>query len=575
MQIPSTIQQRKMAMRRRSPQILKAPLQFIVVLAAAAVTAAAGPAPTTPTPTTLEEPELVQRYQATITEEELAHQLHIFAADSLEGRETGTPGQRVAARYLANAYERLRVVGAVEVIALAVFAGAGVVAPDVRDEGERGFSFDPRQPTDDFYLAAGALSSIEGPVSFWGDAVITTGMDYSTFAMLHSGRTTEGASWVLAFAPDGLLEAPGADEPYHSTSTWPELTFSIPVFRDEPLPLGFVFIDSTRSVAEDARKVGQLALSVGRLSLEPRTPVLRAPPVYVVTPEIADSLLHGSGWTVEALRQHASAQRPDVRLTLQDVVWSSHIDFPVRAFETENVAAYIEGSDPALRDEFVVLTAHLDHVGVNPLLPGDTIFNGADDNGSGNVALLEVAEALAIAKDGGDGPRRSVAFLHYSAEEKGLLGSQFYADEDPLFPVDQTVATFNLDMVGRNDPSRKGETDDYVYIIGSRLMSLELHEINMQVNEVTGVRLELDERFNALDDPNRFYRRSDQWNLGKHGVPFIFYFTGTHDDYHGVDDEAHLIDYGKLARVARLAFATSWQVANQDSRLVPTDDLTE
>ncbi|MEX1054488.1 MAG: M28 family peptidase, partial [Rhodothermales bacterium] len=219
-----------------------------------------------------------------------------------------------------------------------------------------------------------------------------------------------------------------------------------------------------------------------------------------------------------------------------------------------------------LMHEVVVISSHYDHIGLDPTEEDDQVNNGADDDGSGTVATLEIAEAFMRAKREGYGPRRSVLFLNVSGEEKGLLGSEYYADIRPVVPLANTVVNLNIDMIGRHDPTVPNADSNYVYIIGSNLISKELHDINLRVNEVTGVGLNLNERFNSKDDPNQFYARSDHWNFGKHGIPFIFFFTGTHDDYHRPGDEADKIDYERLARIGRLIFATAWQVANQDAR---------
>ncbi|MDA0874980.1 MAG: M28 family peptidase, partial [Bacteroidetes bacterium] len=162
-----------------------------------------------------------------------------------------------------------------------------------------------------------------------------------------------------------------------------------------------------------------------------------------------------------------------------------------------------------LKDEFVVISSHYDHVGMQPGTGGeDTIFNGADDDGSGTVTVLEIAEAFAKARQDGFGPRRSVIFLNVSGEEKGLLGSAFYTDRDPIVPLEQTVTNLNIDMIGRIDPTHPDADTDYVYIIGSNLVSQELHDINLRANQTFGSKVQLHERFNSKDDPNQFYRRS-------------------------------------------------------------------
>ncbi|MEM1128517.1 MAG: M28 family peptidase, partial [Bacteroidota bacterium] len=316
--------------------------------------------------------------------------------------------------------------------------------------------------------------------------------------------------------------------------------------------------------AEAAIAMEGAAKPQGSVSLEPPAAGLAYPPLFVISSELADQLLASTGRTVAELKADIDADLQPTVLAVEDARVSSRLTFETVPLGTENVVAYIEGSDPVLKDEVVVLSAHYDHIGIKPGTEGDRINNGADDDGSGTVALLEIAEAFQTAKENGHGPRRSVVFLNVSGEEKGLLGSAYYADTEPLFPLEQTVANLNIDMIGRYDPTHPTGSENYVYIIGSNLISQELHDLNLRVNEVTGIGLELDERFNSKDDPNQFYRRSDHWNFGKHGIPFIFFFTGTHEDYHDVGDEPQKIDYDRLARITRLVFGTAWQVANQD-----------
>ena len=227
--------------------------------------------------------------------------------------------------------------------------------------------------------------------------------------------------------------------------------------------------------------------------------------------------------------------------------------------ETENVAAIIEGTE--LPNEYIVLTAHLDHVGKK----GKEIYNGADDDGSGSVALLEIAQAFQIAKNEGFGTKRSIVILHVTAEEKGLIGSKFYTD-NPLYPLDQTITNLNIDMIGRTDPKRESKNDRYIYLIGSDRLSNLLHETSEKVNEKT-VNLELDYTFNALDDPNNFYERSDHYNFAKNNIPVIFYFNGTHDDYHGPGDTPDKIRYDLLTERSKLIFYTAWEIANMDQRI--------
>ncbi len=243
------------------------------------------------------------------------------------------------------------------------------------------------------------------------------------------------------------------------------------------------------------------------------------------------------------------------QVTRPDNINEDNIDW----VKTENVAAIIEGD--TFPNEYIVLTAHLDHVGTE----NGEIFNGADDDGSGSMALLEIAEAFKLAELDGNRPKRSIVILHVSAEEKGLLGSKYYS-ENPLYPLDDTITNLNLDMIGRTDPTRNSNNDEYIYLIGTDRLSNMLHETSEKINDRT-VNLELDYRFNAWDDPNRFYERSDHWHFAKNNIPVIFYFSGTHEDYHQPTDTAEKIRYDLLTKRTRLIFHTAWEIANMDERI--------
>ena len=229
-----------------------------------------------------------------------------------------------------------------------------------------------------------------------------------------------------------------------------------------------------------------------------------------------------------------------------------------RRIKGENVLGYIEGSD--LKDELIIITAHYDHLGKHDSL----IFNGADDDGSGTVATLEIAEAFMLAKKAGNGPRRSVLIMPVSGEEKGLLGSKYYT-KNPIYPLENTVANLNIDMIGRLDDWH--DTANYVYLIGADRLSQELHDISEQVNKEY-IGLNLDYTFNEEDDPNRYYYRSDHYNFAKNNIPVIFYFNGVHEDYHKVTDTVEKIDFEKVETITRLVFLTAWELANRDERII-------
>lgn len=233
-----------------------------------------------------------------------------------------------------------------------------------------------------------------------------------------------------------------------------------------------------------------------------------------------------------------------------------------------NVLAYIPGSDK--KEEILVITSHLDHIGVEP---DGQINNGADDDGSGTVAMMEIAEAFQQAVEQDEGPRRSILFLHVSGEEKGLLGSKYYTD-NPVYPLENTVTNLNIDMIGRVD-SLHLDQPDYMYLIGSDILSDDLHEVSEVANQQY-VNLNIDYRYN---DPttlvwergryreNRYYYRSDHYHFIKNNIPAIFYFNGTHPDYHAPTDTPEKIDYELLEKRTKLIFYTAWAIVNREDRI--------
>lgn len=229
--------------------------------------------------------------------------------------------------------------------------------------------------------------------------------------------------------------------------------------------------------------------------------------------------------------------------------------------DSENVLAYIKGSEKP--DEIIVISAHLDHMGISG---NGEINNGADDDGSGTVAILEIAEAFKKAVDGGHGPKRSILFLHATGEELGLFGSRYYTDVDPVFPLENTVADLNIDMIGRIDPKHEGQ-GNYLYLIGADKLSTELHNISEAINKAY-FNFEFDYTYNDDNDPNRYYHRSDHYNFAKNNIPVIFYFNGSHADYHRPSDTADKIEYDLLETRTRLIFYTAWELANRAERLI-------
>ena len=267
----------------------------------------------------------------------------------------------------------------------------------------------------------------------------------------------------------------------------------------------------------------------------------------------------GQKIAVDFLKNYYQKQDIDAAINTENYFQKMILKIRGKDVKTENVVAIIPGAE--IPKEYIVISAHLDHVGVK----NGQIYNGADDDGSGNVAMLEIAEAFQMAVKENNRPKRSIIFLHVTGEEKGLLGSRYYT-ENPLYPLENTVANLNIDMIGRLDPKRVDKDPNYIYLIGSDKLSNELHEVSETVNR-TYTNLILDYTFNADNDPNRFYYRSDHYNFAKNNIPVIFYFNGTHEDYHQPTDTADKINYDILQKRTKLIFHTAWELANMPNRI--------
>lgn len=283
-------------------------------------------------------------------------------------------------------------------------------------------------------------------------------------------------------------------------------------------------------------------------------------PNIFVTPALATALMGDKASKVESEMKDLQGGDKFKAIKIKNKI-ELKLDKESQYMEGSNVVAVIEGSDEKLKKEFVFVTAHYDHLGMSD---STVIYYGADDNASGTSGVIEIARALAEAKKQGKGPKRTVVCMLVSGEEKGLLGSKYYT-EFPLFPLDRTVVDVNIDMIGRIDEKHNGNPD-YVYVIGDDRISTDLHQISEMVNS-EHTKLELDYKYNAKDDPNHFYERSDHYNFAEKGIPIVFYFNGTHPDYHRPTDTPDKINYDALAKRAQLAFYVAWEVANRPERL--------
>lgn len=485
------------------------------------------------------------QWAQTITAEELSDHLYILAADSMEGRETGKEGQRKAAAYVAAQFQARGLEPVQGSYFQEVPLKVSQLKGGVLSVGETRLLF-----KDDFVPYPGIeVSDVTGSAVFVGYGIQEG--DWNDY----DGVDVHGKVVVMMAGEPGDKEKgfvlSGTEEP----SRWSQ---DPSVKRELADSLGAVAIVlATPDFATlRSRLVPWLSRDRMRLDVEREGAGTDVPTLL-----IAESSLLGFGsWkSMKDVKKRWSKGK----LSGTDFgACTLNLARKDERIAATNVWGLLPGSDSTLSDEIVVLTSHYDHVGVDK---EGLIYNGADDDGSGTVSLIENVDAWTAAAAAGHGPRRTLLFMAFVGEEKGLLGSEWYS-EHPAFPLDQHVCDLNMDMVGRFDDAH-ADDDRYVYLIGSDKLSSELHAISEAVN-AEHVGLALDYTFNAPDDPNRFYYRSDHYNFAKHGIPVIFYFSGVHEDYHGPGDTPDKIRYPKMAEIGRLVFLTSWEVANRDTKLV-------
>lgn len=493
--------------------------------------------------------EDIVSYASTITLDELKEHLYTYASDEFEGRNTGDPGQKKAVEYLKKQYEDLGINSLIEGNYFQNVPLNIVKTPTV-DMNINGKSF---TYFDDFISLTSAAS---GKISASDLVYAGYGIDDEKYSD-YTNLDVKGKVVVVRTGEPTDKDGNNLLTGDKKASKWSNGRQAISAKRDAAKEQGakaLFFMDNSLFERYSAFfKRREESGSSTRLSL---------PRKKDAEPEIYFFLISEKMGKALVANINKSTKTATVSTKLEMNFTSIMTPKP-----SENVAAIIKGSEKP--DEYIIISSHLDHVGVNA--KGE-VFNGADDDGSGTVSLLEIAEAFKTAADKGHGPKRSIIFLHVTGEEKGLLGSRYYTDYEPLVPLANTVANLNIDMVGRIDPERKGDRN-YIYLIGADKLSTELHEISEAVNkEFTNI--ELDYTYNDENDPNRFYYRSDHYNFAKNNVPIIFYFNGTHADYHRVSDTPDKINYDLLENRSRLVFHTAWELANRAERIV-VDKATE
>ena len=492
---------------------------------------------------------------ATITATDLREHLSIIASDGFAGRETGSAGQHRAAGYIAGEFQKIGLTPAGDdgtYFQHITFDNNAWEQTYVVANGQR------YKHLKDFYtfpsLNQNNPVQFAEAVTFLGYGIDDDaysdykGRDVSTeVVMIYSGepRDQAGNSYITGDATNSKwtdnirpkLEAAGK----HGVKT---------VLIIDP--------DINKNIDRYRR-----FLIGGRLAL-PQDTDDAAPTMansLFISPGMAKAILGKRMKKVIKARKKIEADgRPKtVRIPAQLQIVQQKDSEGVPSY---NILGYLEGSDPQLKDELLVISAHYDHLGTR----GEDIFNGADDNGSGTSTIIEVAEALVEAKRWGVGPRRSVLFLLVTAEEKGLLGSEYYVNH-PKYPLANTIADINVDMVGRVDQVYEAQDNPYyIYVIGSDRLSTDLHNINERVNKQY-TDLTLDYKYNAEDDPNRYYYRSDHYNFAELGIPSIFFFNGTHDDYHRATDTVEKINFEKMETIGRLVYHLALDLTTRAERI--------
>ncbi|NNC46591.1 MAG: M28 family peptidase, partial [Winogradskyella sp.] len=464
-------------------------------------------------------------YSSTITEGELKELLYTYASDEFEGRETGEPGQKKAVEYLKSQYQAMDIpspLGGDDYFQEVPLEKQKVAEAQISVNGKSFASFDD-------HIVLRLNKDVE--LSVDEIAYVGYGIEDETYSD-YSNLDVKGKV-VLAKAGEpkdanGNYITSGETE----ETKWTNGRQAIASKRDAAQSNGaaaFILVDDQlfSRYSNYYRNQAESGAS-GRLSLKGTTDGIDA--VLMITAKLGNAIY-------PKLSANDTAAMVPTDLSLK-------IENKSESITSENVVAFIKGAEKP--DEIIVISAHLDHEGIK----NGNVYNGADDDGSGTVALVEIAEDFKTAQSEGHGPKRSILLLHVTGEEKGLLGSRYYTDIDPIFPLDNTVANLNIDMIGRTDPKRTEGSKNYVYLIGSDKLSTDLHEISEQVNSKY-CNVELDYTYNDENDPNRFYYRSDHYNFAKNNIPVIFYFNGTHADYHRPSDTPDKIEYDLLTNRTR------------------------
>ena len=505
-----------------------------------------------------------------IREESLRANLQFLSSSELEGRETTQRGQKLAALYIATYFQQLglKPVGTdgsyfqrfnVEVS----HPGKNLSIVATRKSGEKK-TYD--EMLTQFYANPRGQKSqvVTGPLAFVGYGISSPDSEFS-YDDYEDIEVKGKIVLMMAFEPqekDSNSIFNGARPTRFSGRRGQQVKLQIARERGAAGILYMTEVGDHPTLATQARFFADI-VKKGIMALPDTASSDSAGlPVFTITKEVANELLQPSGKTVDALHAKIDEELKPVSFDVEGTEVTLNLDVKKELVETENVVGLVEGSDPDLKNEVVLFTAHYDHLGIGN---DGQIYHGADDDGSGTTAVLEIAKTFSQQPQK---PKRSILFMTFAGEEKGLLGSIYYTN-NPIVPLKNTVADLNTDMIGRIDPNYENSPDSthYVYVIGADKLSTEMRSLLEQANRET-VNLKLDYRYDDPNDPNQFYRRSDHFNFARKGIPIAFFFSGTHQDYHRPTDTVDKIKFGKMADTVKLIYMTGWKVANADNRPV-------
>ncbi len=491
------------------------------------------------------------RLASTISVDELTRHLTILASDEFEGRETGTEGEEKARNYIAGMFESYGLPAAGE--NNTYFQGFSYIAENWEniDLTVNGEYF---KHLEEYF----SMPSKNSDLKLTADEVLFLGygIDEEQYSDYKGNNVAGKVLFIMDGEPsrDGKFLITGTDKP----SDWTEdVNKKLQVAKAKGAAAVFII---TENYADQKREVRQKITSRRKRIGWSENAEANFANSFIISEELARTMAGKKFSKVKKLQQKINKKGQSKSLQIPVVITADQKK-KVNQLQGKNVIGLIEGTDEKLKNEYVFLTAHYDHIGAKQ---GD-VYNGADDNGSGTSALLEIAQAFAEAGKNGWGPKRSVVVMLVSGEEKGLLGSKYYV-ENPLFSLENTIVDINVDMIGRIDEKHQ-DNPDYIYVIGADRLSSELHEINEAANQ-RFTQLALDYTYNAESDPNRYYYRSDHYNFAEKGIPAIFYFNGTHADYHRASDTIEKIDFETLHKRTQLIFYTAWELANRPDRIV-------